>query len=289
MDIRLLKTFCIVAKLENITQAAELLNFTQPTVSAQIRTLEEHFGVQLFERIGKRLYITDAGKCLIDPSEEILAIYSETVTKINNFSEVQHTRIGISSSYINHVLSPALLQLQSSGTAGKINVEICINSKSVLNGVNNNKFDIGIVHDCIAEKCLHTAIINTEELVWVGHKNIIKNEVCPKIANYPIINFRQGCTFRILCDRLLQDYDLNSTFEYNDFDAVKNAMLEGLGIALLPRIVVENLIKENDKLFIFDELSNLEISLFAITRKDKFLPYTVQTLLNLLQKNHSAI
>lgn len=289
MDIRLLKTFCIVAKLENITQAAELLNFTQPTVSAQIRTLEEHFGVQLFERIGKRLYITDAGKCLIDPSEKILAIYSETLTKINNFSEVQHTRIGISSSYINYVLSPALLQLQLRGTAGKISVEICMNSKTVLNGVNNNKFDIGIVHDCISEKCLHTAIINTEELVWVGHRNIIKDQVCPKIANHPIINFRQGCTFRILCDRLLQDYDLNSTFEYNDFDAVKNAMIEGLGIALLPRIVVENLIKENDKLFIFDELSNLEISLFAITRKDKFIPYTVQTLLNLLQKNHSVI
>jgi len=62
MDIRLLKTFCVVAKLENITHAAEMLNFTQPTVSAQIRTLEEHFGVQLFERIGKKLYITNANK-----------------------------------------------------------------------------------------------------------------------------------------------------------------------------------------------------------------------------------
>lgn len=289
MDIRLLKTFCVVAKLENITQAAELLNFTQPTISAQIRTLEEHFKVQLFERIGKKLYITDAGKFLIDPSEKIINIYSETVTKINCFSEVQYTRIGISSSYINYLLSPALLELQTSGATGKINVEICLNSSSVLDGVNNNKYDIGIVHDFISVKCLHTVIINSEELVWVGHENVIKDRDCPRIDDCAVINFRQGCTFRILCDKFLQKRGLNSTFEYSDFDAVKNAMTEGLGIALLPRIVVDNLIKKNDKLYIFEELSNLEIPLFTITRKDKQLSTTAHTLLKLLQDNKVTI
>jgi DNA-binding transcriptional LysR family regulator len=289
VDIRLLKTFCIVAKLENITQAAELLNFTQPTVSAQIRTLEEHFGVQLFERIGKKLYITDAGKCLVDPSEKILRIYGETVTRIKSFSEVHYTRIGISTSYINYFLSPALLQLQTSGIAGQFNVEICFNSSQVLNGVNNNKYDIGIVHDCVSEKCINTIMIHSEKLVWVGHKNMIKDKDCPRINDYPVINFRQGCTFRILCDKQLQKQGLNSTFEYSDFDAVKNAMTEGLGIALLPQIVVENLSKENDKFYILNELSDEEISLFAITRKDKNLSATVYTLVKMLQEDKVTI
>lgn len=285
MDIRLLRTFCVVAKLENITQAAELLNFTQPTVSAQIRTLEEHFGVQLFERIGKKLYITDAGKFLIEPSEKILRIYSQTATQINSFSEAQYMRIGISSSYINYFLSPALLELQTSGVAGRINVEICSNSSSVLDGVNNNKYDIGIVHDFISMKCLNTVSINSEELVWVGHKNVIKDKDCPRIDECTIINFRQGCTFRTLCDEFLQKRGLNSTFEYSNFDAVKNAMTEGLGIALLPRIVVENLIKENDNYYIFKELSNLRIRLFTITHKEKHLSTAAHTLLKLLQNN----
>jgi DNA-binding transcriptional LysR family regulator len=289
MDIRLLKTFCVVAKLENITQAAEILNFTQPTVSAQIRTLEEHFGVQLFERIGKKLYITDAGKCLITPSEQIIKIYDETVARINCFSEVHYTRIGISTSYINYWLSPALLQLQVNGTAGKINVEKCLNSSYVLNGINNNKYDIGIVHDFISEKFLNTVIINSEELVWVGHKNMIKDKACPEIDEYPVINFRQGCTFRILCDELLQKRGLNSTFEYSDFDAVKNAMAEGLGIALLPRIVVENLMKEHGKFYIFKELSNMKIPLFVITRKEKYLSTTAQALVKILQENKCTI
>jgi DNA-binding transcriptional LysR family regulator len=61
MDIRLLQTFLLVSKIGNVTQAAEQLNFSQPTVTAQIRTLEEHFEVLLFERVGKKLYITEAG------------------------------------------------------------------------------------------------------------------------------------------------------------------------------------------------------------------------------------
>lgn len=288
MDIRLLKTFCVVAKLENITQAAELLNFTQPTVSAQIRTLEEHFGVELFERIGKKLYITYAGKQLIDPAEKILKIHDETVAKLNDLSECQHTRIGISTSYINYFLSPALLELQLNGITGKIDVEICLNSNGVLNGINNNKFDIGIVHDFISENYLNTTIISSEELVWTGHKSIIKDKESLVINDYPIINFRKGCTFRILCDKFMQEYDLNTTFEYSDFDAVKNAMADGLGIALLPRTVVENLIKKDDNFFVFSEHTNSEISLFAITRKDKNLSTTGEALLNLLRKKKYA-
>ncbi len=289
VDIRLLKTFCAVAKLENITQAAELLAFTQPTVSAQIRTLEEHFGVQLFERIGKKLYITDAGRFLIDPSEKILKIYGETVTSMNCFSEVQYMRIGISSSYINSLLSPALRQLQKSGNTGKVNVEICLNSSCVLNGINNNQYDIGIVHDLITEKYLNTVMIHSEELVWAGHKKLIKDKKCSQLEDYPVINFRQGCTFRMLCDKLLQKHGLSSTFEYSDFDSVKNAMIEGLGIALLPRSVVENLNTDSDNFYLFNEGSKLEIPLFAITRKDKNLSATVHNLVKRLQENSSMI
>lgn len=289
MDIRLLKTFCVVAKLENITQAAELLNFTQPTVSAQIRTLEEHFEVQLFERIGKKLYITEAGKSLIEPLERILSIYDETVTQIKCFSEVHYTRIGISTSYINYLLSPALLQLQTSSSAGRINVEICLNSSCVLAGINNNKYDIGIIHDFVSEKCIHTVMIHSEELVWVGHKNMMREKDGSKIDDYPIINFRQGCTFRMLCDNLLQKSGLHSTFEYSDFDSVKNAMTEGLGIALLPRMVVESLSKENNNFYIFNELSNVKVPLFAITRKDKYLSATVHALVKILQERNDTI
>lgn len=283
MDIQLLKTFCAVARRENITQAAEWLNFTQPTVSAQIRTLEEHVGVRLFERIGKKLYITEAGKYFVEPAEKILAIYGEAMEHLSSLSENLATRIGISTSYINYILSPALRQLQSAGATGTISVEICLNSKSVLKGLNNNIYDMGIVHDFIEEKYLNTVAIRSEDLVWCGHKRILKESACPHIADYPIINFRQGCTFRILCDQLLKKNGVQATFEYSDFGAVKTAVSEGLGIALLPRSVAEDLTHEKD-VVLFAEPTNLKITLFAITRQDKCLLPPAQTVLNLLQE-----
>lgn len=281
MDIQLLKTFSFVARLGNITQAAELLNFTQPTVSAQIRTLEEHFGVQLFERLGKKLYITEAGKYLIDPAEKMLALYDETAAQLSSLSGVPVTRIGISTNYINQVLSPALLKWQASGAPGKISVAVCLNSKAVLQGINNNQFDLGLVHDPITEKYIETVPIHVEELVWCGHRKLLQGAACPRICDYPIINFRQGCTFRRLCDELLQTLGLTSTFEYSDFDAVKNAVFEGLGIAVLPRIVVEN---AGSELVVFDAATNLTNTVYAITRQDKVLSSNAQTLLKLLQE-----
>ena len=74
MDIQFFNTFLTVAKLGSMTQAAQRLNFTQPTVTGQIRTLEQEFGVRLFERVGKKLYITDAGRKLLDYAEKLMAL-----------------------------------------------------------------------------------------------------------------------------------------------------------------------------------------------------------------------
>ncbi len=62
MDSKLLKTFLLVAKLLNITKAAEQLSFSQPAITAQICSLEDELRVQLFQRNGKRLALTKAGE-----------------------------------------------------------------------------------------------------------------------------------------------------------------------------------------------------------------------------------
>ena len=280
MDIQLLKTFRVVARLGNITQAAEQLNFTQPAISAQIRTLEEHFGVPLFERIGKKLYITEAGSYLVEPAEKMLALYSETFHYLSSITAGAPTRIALSTNYINHILSPALLKLQAAKAAGTVRVEICANSKAVLQGLKSNQYDIGLVHDYIVEKNLDTVTLRSDELVWCGHKSILSQGERSKLTDYPIINFRPGCTFRKLCDGLLQKHGLTYAFEYSDFDAVTSAMAEGLGIALLPRVIV----KDEREIVVLSQAAEVQITLWAITRQDKCLSSSVTSLLQLLQE-----
>jgi DNA-binding transcriptional LysR family regulator len=101
VDIQLFQTFLLVAKLSNIRQATEQLNFTQPAVTVQIRTLEDHYGVLLFERIGKKLYITEVGRELTIHAEKLLSAYYDIHTVMQRFSDFNSPiKVGASTSLI---------------------------------------------------------------------------------------------------------------------------------------------------------------------------------------------
>lgn len=80
MNIQNLRYFAIVAKLENVTKAAELMHTSQSAVSKNILALEEEFGVNLFDRFGKKLVLNDAGRRFLQSCEKILE-ETDTVTK----------------------------------------------------------------------------------------------------------------------------------------------------------------------------------------------------------------
>jgi DNA-binding transcriptional LysR family regulator len=87
VDINRLRTFKTAATLLNFNRTADELNFSQSTVSAQIRSLEDEIGVLLFERKGKQLSLTDAGKKLLNYSLKLLAIHEEALSDISGHRE----------------------------------------------------------------------------------------------------------------------------------------------------------------------------------------------------------
>ncbi len=82
MEFRQLKTFRIVAELESFTRAAEQLHLAQSSVSAQIRGLEEELRVMLFDRIGRRVLLTEAGRKLYDYARRIEGIAEELRSEV---------------------------------------------------------------------------------------------------------------------------------------------------------------------------------------------------------------
>ena len=87
MELRQLKTFQTVTRLASFNRAAEALNYAQSTVSAQIKLLEEEFGVPLFNRLGKNITLTEAGQMLMRYSQRMLDIEKETLTKVSGWEE----------------------------------------------------------------------------------------------------------------------------------------------------------------------------------------------------------
>ena len=87
MEIRVLRYFLMIAKTENITKAAEALQITQPTLSRQIRELEEEIGTDLFYRDSRKIRLTPEGFLLIERTEEILELTDKTMEDLKASSD----------------------------------------------------------------------------------------------------------------------------------------------------------------------------------------------------------
>ena len=77
MTLRHLKIFCTVAKTGSITAAAEQLYISQPSVSVAIRELENYYGIRLFDRLSRRIYITDDGRRMLAYASHIVELVDE--------------------------------------------------------------------------------------------------------------------------------------------------------------------------------------------------------------------
>ena len=82
MSIRHLRIFITVAALQNMSAAAEKLFITQPSVSQAIKELEQYYGVRLFERLSKKLYLTESGEALLKYATHLIQSFDEMETMI---------------------------------------------------------------------------------------------------------------------------------------------------------------------------------------------------------------
>src|SRR5262245_21837871 len=93
MDLRQFTTFRTLARTLSFTRTAAELNYVQSNVSAQIRALESELGVRLFDRLGRRVVLTDAGCRLLDYADRVLALVQEAHTIVATTDEVAGTVI----------------------------------------------------------------------------------------------------------------------------------------------------------------------------------------------------
>jgi len=280
VDIQLFQTFLLVAKLSNITQAAEQLNFTQPAVTAQIRTLEDHYGVLLFERIGKKLYITEVGRELTIHAEKLLSAYYDINTAMQRFSDFNSPiKVGASTTVASYILSPILLDFQNRGIGGSVIVDICTNLPITIKGLMDNTFDIGIVHNKINSSQIIQFDLSNEKLVWVAKRDLVAaNNNSQDISQYPFINFRPGCVYRTKFEEVIKEKDVHSIIEYSDAEAIKRAVLDGVGASILPYVLVDAFLADGT-LVEFTSAPQLKFVMSVAFHKSKVLTPAMRALL----------
>ena len=283
MELRLLETFLQVAKTENITQAAEMLKFSQPTVTTQIRALEEQFNVLLFERVGKKLYITEAGKRLIAYAEKLLLIQGEAQGALQEYSYDRVVKVGLGTAVAAHTLSPILQEFQEMIPHMAVSIEHCFDVPIAVKGILENTFDFAIIHDEISNTRIKKFDISLEPLLWVVQPGL-REKYGEDVWQYPFIALKQGKIYRKKYDRLLKEKGKRPVLEYSDSEAIRQAALNGLGVGILPEVLVKNDVA-NGELLVFSDAPKLTIPFSLIVHREKTFTQPIRALLKILAEH----
>jgi len=146
MNLHQLNTFQVVAKHCSYVRAAEELHFSQPAVSAQIRHLENTLGVKLFEQIGRRTHLTQAGEELYIYSQKIFSIIDETMELMEMLRSPHHGRlsVGADTTVGSYVIPGLLGKFRQSFPAVEISLEV-LNRASLIDALLSNRVDLAVM------------------------------------------------------------------------------------------------------------------------------------------------
>ena len=291
MNLIYLQTFCAVAKWENFTHAADELGYAQSSVTTQIQKLEEHYGVVLFERLGRKMQLTQAGSALLHYAQEILRLYEESREVLAPQATGTMT-IGTIETLAAFYLPPLLQTFQASHPHLTLSLQPGT-EPSIIQAVRERRYDFGLILDLPYSKPdLECIPLRREELVVIAHPSSpfssLPEITIHELENQRLILTEQGCTYRA---QLLQALKQHSTrheiaCEFGSIEAIKQCVKFNLGLALLPRITVHTEIMQGSLIAI--PFVHPEIAFYTqlIYHREKWQSHAMRDFLDLVvQKN----
>ncbi|MBL3643902.1 selenium metabolism-associated LysR family transcriptional regulator [Peribacillus frigoritolerans] len=248
-----LKVFVTVIEQKNFSRAGDILNLSQPGVSLHIRNLENELGTKLIYRSPKQVQITEPGKILYRHAKQMLNHYETAKREINEFNNVVSGSMKIGASFtIGEYYLPKVLA-EFAAQYPMVDIQIIIsNSNDVIQGIRSNKLDIGLIEGETDYKDIDVMPFMNDEMIVVvppdhplSQMDLIEGNM---LQNQTWVLREQGSGTRTYSDKLLSSLELNikKTFIFTSIQGVKEAVMAGLGIALLSRLTVQKELKSNE-------------------------------------------
>ncbi|GLC32015.1 LysR family transcriptional regulator [Clostridium omnivorum] len=286
MTIKHLRIFVTVCNLGSITAAANKLYLAQPSVSLAIRELEEHYGIKLFDRISKKLYITEPGKKLLNYASHIISLFDEMEKEIKNWDSSGLLRIGSSITIGNYLLPKFVQDFQKHYPNIKVQVTIDTSEKierMVISNIIDFAFVEGIVHSTLIQ---YEKLMDDDLVLICGTEHPLNyyNEVdIEMLKEYEFILREKGSGVREFFDSimLLHGIEINPIWESVSTQAVIKAVSVGLGISVLPYHLVERDLKAGSIKQIKIKNVSLTRQFNIIYHKNKYLTNSMKEFINL--------
>lgn len=287
MTIRHLKIFQAICDSSfNTTKAAAKLHMTQPAVSLAIRELEQHYGVILFDRIGRRLKITEVGKKFGEYAFHIIGLFDDMEKGMRNWDSFGILRVG-SSITIGSQFLPDYVKAFYSRYPGTEVRAIIGPSDQLEQKILSNELDFALV-----EGVTSIPFFVSEEYME-DHLTVI----CPATGSFrhgqeiSIDEFRQqkfllrerGSGTREVFERVIEQagFSITPIWEAMSTTALVNAVINGLGISVLPHRMVIGPLKRGLVVAVRIKELTFERKFYIIYHKEKFLTSSAKAFIEL--------
>jgi DNA-binding transcriptional LysR family regulator len=277
MDIDQLKTFLEVCRQKSFSRAAEKIHVTQPTISAQIRSLETYLGHRLLERGGGKVTLTAAGRVFEPFAENCLSRLNHMVMTLADLERLPRGALTVSAndSTALYVLPVFFSKFRRQYPRVALNIVRAERTKS-LELVLDREVEFGVVSLPLKDKRLHVEVIHTDEFVLVVPANHplagFETVSLKQIAQHRLLLLKQGrrrehldelFAREKLCPRIAMELDSN--------ELLKRLILKEMGIGFLPKINVVDEERNGSLKIIPIENVNISRELALISRKDQVL------------------
>ena len=289
-----LEIFRTIADLQSVTKASEQLFLTQPAVSIQLKNFQAQFNLPLFEIVGRKLYITEFGEEISETAFKILEQVENIKYKSAIFEGKIAGKLNISIvSTAKYTMPYFLSDFIKTNEMVSLTMDVT-NKMTVLRSLENNECDFAMVSTIPKKLNIDRIELMKNKLYFVANRdfNPSKKKVLLKDLNKSLFIFREpGSATRLAMEQYLVKHKIaiEKEMELTSNEAVKQAVIAGLGISIMPIIGIKNELRNGDLQIIEMTDFPLETNWNLIWLKSKNLSLVAKTFKNHLEENKEKI
>jgi DNA-binding transcriptional LysR family regulator len=291
MEYRDISTFNVVANTLSFNRAARVLHTAQSTISTRVAALEEELGVRLFDRIGRKVLLTEAGQRLRERAQRILELEKETREWVSGASaSAGAVTLRVPESLCVHRLTGVIRRFREQAPCVRLGLITC-----ALDGLavelRQGTADLAFVYaDSINARDLRVEFLGSEPLVLAAaprHALAQQTAVDPtSLAGVPLLLSTADCSYRRMLETLLAEHDVKPGIgiEFSSVAALKRSLEQGLGAAILPAIAIQEEIRRKSVVPLPWTGDPLETGILMIWHREKWLSPNLKALMELVRE-----
>jgi DNA-binding transcriptional LysR family regulator len=278
MEVRQLQIFRILAEELNFTRTAEKVHTVQSNVTAQIRALEDELGVPLFDRLGRRVALTDAGRRFQPFAEKALDAMEQGQHALRCGAEPSGPlRIGSPESIVTYRLPPVLRVFRQRFPHVELSFRPEL-TETLVAELESGKIDLALcMCDLVSFPSLVSTQIRLEKILLCAHPShplTRKASVRPAdLEGQNLLLTEPGCGYRNKLDRILtlQNVRPGNITDFSSVEAMKQCIAAGMGLGLLPAIVMASELRRGRLKAVQWTGPSFDIATHILWHKDKWI------------------